>query len=81
MWDEAQREILATLGLAPLVLAERELPADPLLHALLRACAHDAQSPGLDAVLRSLPATASLRGNPAGKRTLWPTLRRFRRER
>ena len=78
MWDELQRDILSALGHAPLVLAPRELPDDPLLHALLRASAHDADSAGLDEVLRSLPPMASLRGNVAAKRALWPQLRRFR---
>ena len=80
MWDDFQREVLAALGHAPLVLAPRELPADPLLHALLRATGRDAQADDLDAILRSLPLTSSLRGNAAGKRALWPQLRRARRE-
>jgi hypothetical protein len=79
MWDDVQREILAALGHAPLVLAPPELPDDPLLHALLRAAGCDAQSPEVAGVLRALPATASLRGHPAGKRALWPRLRSLRR--
>jgi len=44
----------------------------------LRAAARDADSPDLAAVLRTLPATAALRGNAAAKRTLWPRLRALR---
>ena len=76
MWDEVQREILAALGNEPLVLAP--LPEDALLQALLRAAARDAGSPDLPAVLRALPATATLRGNAIAKRALWPRLRRLR---
>jgi hypothetical protein len=76
MWDDVQREILAALGHEPLVLAP--LPEDALLQALLRAAARDADSADLPAVLRALPATASLRGNAAAKRALWPRLRRLR---
>jgi len=79
MWDDFQREILAALGHPPLVLAPRELPDDPLLHALLRAATRDAYANDIDVVLRILPATHSLRGNPSGKRSLWPQLRRLRR--
>jgi len=76
MWDDVQREILAALGHEPLVLAP--LPEDALLKAVLRAAARDADSPDLAAVLRTLPATAALRGNAAAKRTLWPCLRALR---
>jgi len=76
MWDEVQREILAALGHEPLVLAP--LPQDALLQALLRAAERDAGSADLPAVLRALPATATLRGNAAAKRALWPRLRRLR---
>jgi hypothetical protein len=79
MWDDVQREILAALGHAPLVLAPPELPDDPLLRALLRAAGCDAQSPDVAGVLRTFPPTAPLRGNPAGKRALWPRLRSLRR--
>ena len=76
MWDEVQREILVALGHEPLVLAP--LPEDVLLQALLRAAGRHADSPDLPAVLRALPATATLRGNAAAKRALWPRLRRLR---
>jgi hypothetical protein len=79
MWDDVQREILSALGHSPLVLAPRALPDDPLLHALLRAAGRDVHAADLDAVLRSLPPTLSLRGDAAGKRALWPKLRRIRR--
>jgi len=76
MWDEVQREILAALGHEPLVLAPP--PGDALLQALLRAAGRDAQSADLPAVLRALPATATLRGNAAAKRALWPRIRKLR---
>ena len=76
MWDDVQREILAALGHEPLVLAP--LPEDALLQALLRAAARDADSPDLPSVLRTLPSTATLRGDAAAKRALWPRLRRLR---
>ena len=79
MWDDFQREILAALGHPPMVRAARELPDDPLLHAMLRAASRDAHAEDLDLVLRALPATSSLRGNAPGKRAVWPTLRRLRR--
>lgn len=78
MWDVFQREILAALGHAPLVLTPPELPEDPLLHALLCAAGRNRDSCDLAQLLRTLPATASLRGNAAGKRALWPQLRRLR---
>jgi len=79
MWDDFQREILSALGHQPLVLAPRELPDDPLLHAVLRAVARDAHSADVDAVLRLLPPMPSLRGNVPAKRALWTRLRRLRR--
>ena len=79
MWDPFQREILAALGHAPLVLAPPEVPDDPLLHAVLRAAGRDRDSDDLAQLLRVLPAVASLRGSAAGKRALWPRLRHLRR--
>ena len=79
MWDDFQREILSALGHPPMVLAPRELPDDPLLHAVLRAVARDARSGDVDAVLRLLPPMPSLRGNASAKRALWTRLRRLRR--
>ena len=79
MWDDFQREILSALGHPPMVLAPRELPDDPLLHALLRAVARDARSADVDAVLRLLPPLPSLRGNVSAKRALWTRVRRLRR--
>jgi hypothetical protein len=79
MWDDVQRELLAALGHPPLVLAPRQLPDDPLLHAMLRACGRDAHSHDVDAVLRGMPEPSSLRGNAAGKRAVWPALRTLRR--
>jgi hypothetical protein len=78
LWDDTQRDILAALGHSPMMLAPRELPDDPLLHALLRAVGRDAHSHDLDAVLRVLPATSALRGSASAKRTAWPQLRGLR---
>jgi hypothetical protein len=79
VWDACQREILAALGHAPLVLAPPVLPDDSLLHAMLRAAGRDRDSRDLAQVLRMLPATASLHGSIAAKRASWPQLRRLRR--
>ena len=79
MWDAFQSEILSALGHAPLVLTPPELPDNPLLHAVLRAAGRDRDSNDLAQLLRTLPTTASLRGNAAGKRALWPQLRHLRR--
>lgn len=78
MWDAFQREILSALGHAPLVMTPPVLPDDPLLHAVLRAAGRDRNSEDLAQLLRTLPSTASLRGNGATKRALWPHLRRLR---
>jgi hypothetical protein len=79
MWDPFQREVLAALGHVPYVLAPPQIPDDPLLHALLHAAGRGPGSADVGAVLRQLPATASLRGNAAAKRALWPRLRALRR--
>ena len=79
MWDAFQREILSALGHVPLVLAPPDLPDDPLLHAVLRAAGRGRDSDDLPQLLRTLPATSTLRGNAAAKRALWPQLRRLRR--
>lgn len=51
---------------------------DALFRALLRATGQRAAE--AEQVLRPLAIElAALRGNPAGKRALWPRLRRFRR--
>lgn len=89
-WDPWQREVLEALGhvvyrMAPAessaAQAQRVLPADDaLLRALLRAAARDAVTDDAEAVLRAAPL-ASLRGDPAAKRTLWPRLRALRARR
>lgn len=79
MWDAFQSEILLALGHAPLVLRSPELPNDPLLDAVLRAAGRDRHSDDLALLLGTLPTSASLRGNAAGKRALWPQLRHQRR--
>lgn len=79
MWDAFQSEILSALGHAQLVLTPPDLGDDPLLHAVLRAAGRDRNSGDLAQLLRTLPTTAALRGNAAGKRALWPQLRHQRR--
>ncbi|WP_159016561.1 hypothetical protein [Cognatiluteimonas profundi] len=78
MWDPFQREILAALGLEPLVQAPPVVPDDPLLHALLRAVGRDRDSADLAQVLRMLQEWAQLRGDVAAKRASWPRLRTLR---
>jgi len=75
-WDPFQREVLAELGHPVLVVA---LPEDPMVDALLRAAGRSRSSPDAARLLRDWPAPASLRGDPAAKRALWPLLRRLRR--
>ena len=77
MWDPFQREVLAELGHAAYVMA---LPGDPMLDALLRAAGRNRASADAAALARAWPAPASLRGNPAAKRALWPQLRGLRRQ-
>lgn len=81
-WDPWQREALAALGHRLYVRAPRPgdvVPDDPLAHALLRAAGRDPGDPGAAELLRRLPPLASLRGDPAAKRALWPRLRALRR--
>lgn len=87
-WDPWQREVLAELGHVVYRVASSESRAeaepaapaeDALLRALLRAAACDADD--AVALVRTLPPTAQLRGNPAAKRTLWPRLRALRARR
>jgi len=76
MWDPFQREVLAELGHAAYVMA---LPEDPMLDALLRAAGRSRASADAATLARSWPDPASLRGNAAAKRALWPRLRGLRR--
>lgn len=48
----------------------------PLLRALARAARREADDPEL---LHTVPDLATLRGNPAARRALWPRLRGLRR--
>lgn len=50
--------------------------ASPLLRALARAAGRDEQDAEL---LQTLPELATLRGNPAARRALWPRLRALRK--
>ena len=76
MWDPFQREVLAELGHAAYVMA---LPEDPMLDALLRAAGRSRASADAAMLARTWPDPASLRGNAAAKRALWPRLRGLRR--
>jgi hypothetical protein len=74
-WDPVQRAVLAELGLPVLAAA---LPEHPMGDALLRAAGRDRSSADAAALLRGLPPASALRGDPAAKRALWPSLRRLR---
>lgn len=76
MWDPFQREVLAELGHAAWVLA---LPEDPMFDALLRAVGRNRGSGDAATLARNWPSPATLRGNAAAKRALWPQLRGLRR--
>lgn len=77
MWDPFQREVLAALGHAPYVVVT---PGDdPMFDALLRAAGRDRSSGDATHLLRSWPKPATLRGDAAAKRALWPQLRGLRR--
>ncbi len=78
MWDPFQREVLAELGHAAYVMA---LPEDPMLDALLQAAGRSRASADAAMLARAWPDPASLRGNAAAKRALWPQLRGLRRNR
>lgn len=52
---------------------------DRLHFALIRASGCNPNAPGASALFSQWPSSAELRGNPAAKRALWPTLRRLRR--
>ena len=81
-WDPWQREVLAAMGHQVLARAPRaadSVPDDPLAHALLRAAGRSPESADAAELLRSLPPLATLRGDAAAKRALWPRLRALRR--
>lgn len=52
---------------------------DRLHFALIRASGCNPNAPGASELFSQWPSSAELRGNPAAKRALWPTLRRLRR--
>jgi hypothetical protein len=60
---------------APTARATSPAP-DRLLQAVLRAANRGASDPAVSALV---PDPATLRGNAAAKRALWPSLRRLRR--
>lgn len=78
-WDAFQHEALVALGHTVYVPAPlAPLPADRLLHALLRAAGRSADATDARLLANDWPATATLRGDPAAKRALWPALRSLR---
>ena len=52
---------------------------DRLHFALIRASGCNPSAPGAAELFAQWPSSTDLRGNPAAKRALWPTLRRLRR--
>ena len=75
-WSAEQCEWLRALGHEPYRFAG--LPEDPLLHAVLRAAGRDPADARAALLLAELPPVATLRGDPAAKRRLWPRLRALR---
>lgn len=75
-WSTEQVEWLRALGHEPFRFAG--LPVDPLLHAVLRAAGRDPADARAMALLGELPPVATLRGDAAAKRRLWPRLRALR---
>lgn len=52
---------------------------DRLHFALIRASGCNPNAEGAAEIFAQWPSSAELRGNPAAKRALWPTLRKLRR--
>jgi hypothetical protein len=52
---------------------------DRLHFALIRASGCNPNAAGAAEIIAQWPSSAELRGNPAAKRALWPTLRKLRR--
>lgn len=94
-WDPFQREILAELGHVVYLQAGVGMTADarqirgdappfdttsidgPMLACVARAAGMTPEA--LQACFEDMHVIASLRGNPAAKRALWPRLRAMRR--
>ena len=75
-WSAEQCDWLRALGHEPYRFAG--LPEDPLLHAVLRAAGRDPADALAAMLLAELPPIATLRGDAAAKRGLWPRLRALR---
>ena len=75
-WSAEQCDWLRALGHEPYRFAG--LPQDPLLHAVLRAAGRDPADALAAMLLAELPPIATLRGDAAAKRGLWPRLRALR---
>lgn len=66
----------------PLAEAPRRAPShlpDRLHFALIRASGCNPNAEASASIIAQWPPSASLRGNPAAKRALWPQLRRLRK--
>lgn len=61
----------------PVATARSAAAVSPLLRALARAAGRSEQDAEL---LQVLPDLATLRGNPAARRALWPRLRALRKQ-
>lgn len=95
-WDPFQREILAELGHVvyrqagvAMTAEARQIGADaspfetaffdgPMLACVARAASMTTEA--LQACFEDTHVIATLRGNPAAKRALWPRLRAMRRQ-
>lgn len=82
-WSPLQREVLESMGLpvyrAVGIAAPDELPDDPLIHALLRAAGRSSDAEDAVRLIKTWPASRTLRTDPHVKRALWPQLRALRR--
>ena len=75
----AREAIDASVRQAPTPRTRGAKVPDRLHFALIRASGCNPNAPGASALFSQWPSSAELRGNPAAKRALWPTLRRLRR--
>lgn len=67
---------------APSPASARRIPSrvpDRLHFALIRASGCDPNAEGIAQVMAAWPSSQVLRGNPAAKRALWPSLRAMRK--
>lgn len=80
-WDALQHEVLGAMGhvvYARALPEQPRLPDAPLVRALLRAAARDADDAEANALCRACLPINRLAGDPGAKRALWPRLRALR---